>query len=72
MDKLLFKALQTRKKLEMIYLKADNRTSYRIIRVLRMHEDRVTAYCFTRREVRTFKKDNILSIGPVRTGRMGA
>ncbi|TMN23194.1 WYL domain-containing protein [Lentibacillus cibarius] len=72
MDQLLFRSLQTRKKLEMIYLRVDNRTSYRVIRVLGMHEDRVIAYCFTRKEVRTFKKDMILSIGPVQKGKMGA
>ncbi|GAA0432489.1 hypothetical protein GCM10008983_06330 [Lentibacillus halophilus] len=72
MNQLLFRSLQTKMKLEMIYLKTDNRTSYRVIRVLGMHGNRVTAYCFTRQKVRTFKKDMILSIGSVQKGKMEA
>ncbi|TFJ92498.1 hypothetical protein E4U82_11770 [Lentibacillus salicampi] len=72
MDRLLFRSIQTRRKLEMIYLSADNQTSYRVIRVTGVNAHTVTAYCFTRRQIRTFKKDNILSIGPVRVGKPGA
>jgi len=35
--------------------------SERNIRVLEIYDDRVKAYCYLRKQVRYFKKDNILS-----------
>ncbi|MFD1360124.1 hypothetical protein [Lentibacillus salinarum] len=72
MDRLLKNAIQTRQKLEMIYLDADNQSSHRIIRVLGINKNIVKAFCFSRQKIRTFKTENILSIGPVRHKRMGA
>ncbi|SFA83354.1 hypothetical protein SAMN04488072_102192 [Lentibacillus halodurans] len=72
MNHLLARAAQTGQKLEMIYLDADHHTSYRIIRILGFNADKITAYCFTREQIRTFKKDSILSIGPIWKRRLGA
>ncbi|WP_164669321.1 hypothetical protein [Virgibacillus doumboii] len=72
MDRLLFQAAQTGQKLKMIYLDADNKTSYRIIRVFGVKQHTVMAYCFKRRKIRTFTKANILSVEPVRKSTMGA
>lgn len=72
MNRLLKKAVQTGQKLEMIYLDTNNQTSYRIIRVLGIDKNSVTAYCCTRQGIRMFKRDNILSIGPARRKRIGA
>ncbi|QKY68644.1 hypothetical protein [Lentibacillus sp. CBA3610] len=72
MDRLLQKAVQTGQKLEMIYLDADNHASQRVIRVLGVNQDTIKAFCFTRRQIRTFKTDKILSISPAPHKRMGA
>ncbi|SFD39676.1 hypothetical protein SAMN05216238_101147 [Lentibacillus persicus] len=72
MERLLLKAVQTRQKIEMIYLNSDQRASHRIIRVLSFSETMVTAFCFKRGQIRTFKKDRILSIQPYYARRPGA
>lgn len=71
MKNLLFRSIQTKQKIEMIYLSADNQVSQRIMRVIKIDNNMVLAYCYSKRKVRTFKLDNILSVGPMRK-RMGA
>ncbi|HLR61761.1 MAG TPA: hypothetical protein VK097_04895 [Lentibacillus sp.] len=72
MDRLLFKATQTGQKLEMIYLDADDNITYRVVRILSIKADTINAYCYSRRHIRTFKRTNILSVGPVRKKGIGA
>ncbi|GGB56936.1 hypothetical protein GCM10011409_38150 [Lentibacillus populi] len=55
-------------KLEMIYLDSNNQITQRTIKVLRANEDAILAYCYTKRQVRSFKVDNILSFLPKRLG----
>lgn len=71
MKKLLQRSVQTKQRLEMIYLDSDNQVSQRIIRVININDNMILAYCFTRKKVRTFKLDYILSVEPVRK-RVGA
>ncbi|WP_188205884.1 hypothetical protein [Alkalibacillus aidingensis] len=52
--------------LEMIYMDIQGQLTQRIIRVVREEEERILAFCYTRRQVRSFKKENILSIYPYR------
>ncbi|MGY0692598.1 hypothetical protein ACW2QC_07360 [Virgibacillus sp. FSP13] len=57
-------------RLEMIYIDHNNKITQRTIKVLRSNKDTVLAYCYTKKQVRTFKIENILSTQPIR--RMGA
>lgn len=71
MEKILMRSMQTGQKLEVIYLSNENQVSQRFIRVIKLNGDMVMAYCYSKRKVRTFKLDNILSVGPL-PKRMGA
>ncbi|WP_099157255.1 hypothetical protein [Virgibacillus ndiopensis] len=71
MKGLLIRSIDNKEKIEMIYLAADNHISQRIIRVLKINGGMVLAYCYQKKKVRTFKLDNILSVGSIRK-RMGA
>ncbi|UOQ95100.1 hypothetical protein MUO14_09300 [Halobacillus shinanisalinarum] len=65
MNGLLNRSAGKKQQLEMIYLDSKGVMSQRIIRVLNVSENDLLAYCYTRRKGRTFKKENILSVGPV-------
>lgn len=71
MKNMLIRSIQSKEKIEMIYLSKDNQASQRIIRVLKINDEMIMAYCYTRRTIRTFKLENILSVGSFRK-RMGA
>lgn len=71
MKKRLMRSIQSKEKIEMIYLSKDNEVSQRMIRVLKINDEMIMAYCYTRRTIRTFKLENILSVGSVKK-RMGA
>ncbi|ASN06401.1 WYL domain-containing protein [Virgibacillus necropolis] len=71
MKNMLIRSIQSKEKIEMIYLSKDNQASQRIIRALKINDEMILAYCYTRRKVRTFKLENILSVGLVKK-RMGA
>ncbi|MEK5522113.1 hypothetical protein B5V89_05240 [Heyndrickxia sporothermodurans] len=72
MKGLLLKSATTGEHLEMIYLSAKGEITQRIIRAERIGEESFKAYCFTRRQSRTFKISNVLSIAPIRHHRRGA
>lgn len=69
MKRILNHAASTQQKLEMIYINKDNQISQRIIKVLKVTETSIKAYCYTKRQFRIFKLDNILSVGPLRQRR---
>ncbi|WP_430787521.1 hypothetical protein VBD025_16680 [Virgibacillus flavescens] len=71
MKNMIMRSIQNKEKLEMIYLSSDNCVSQRVVRVLKLNDDMIMAYCYTKRTIRTFKLENILSVGQVRK-RMGA
>lgn len=48
--------------LEMIYLAANGKVTQRFIRVMEVHKDYLLAYCYYRKQLRTFKFENILSV----------
>ncbi|MFK9095459.1 hypothetical protein [Bacillus salipaludis] len=64
MDGLLFRAIEEHMPLEMIYLAANQDISQRKLIVKEVHDDYIRAYCLTRKQMRTFKRENILSIMP--------
>ncbi|PKR82446.1 WYL domain-containing protein [Heyndrickxia camelliae] len=72
MKSLLMRAVEYDEKLEMIYQSNKGEITQRIVKVEKVGEDYLRAYCFTRNQVRTFNISNILSIGPLRKHRRGA
>lgn len=62
MNGLLVRALESKEKLEIIYLSNSNEISQRKIRVIEVNKQSVKAYCFLRKQYRIFSLNNILSI----------
>ncbi|WP_368504899.1 WYL domain-containing protein [Alkalihalophilus sp. As8PL] len=62
MKGLLTRSMERREKVEMIYLSAKGEVTQRVIDVVNMNDQHVIAYCYTRKERRLFKLDNILSV----------
>lgn len=71
MNKSIIRAINNRQRLKMIYMDGVGRCTHRVIIPIKMNDDLVLAYCYTKRQVRTFKLDSVLSISPVNK-RMGA
>ncbi|WJE17559.1 hypothetical protein QRD89_09485 [Halobacillus sp. ACCC02827] len=65
MRQLLNRSMTEHMPLEIIYLARDQSITQRFIRVIRMDETCLVAYCYTRKQVRTFRWDGILSVGVV-------
>lgn len=72
MKGLLLRAIETQEKLEMIYLSNKGEITQRVICVEKVGDQSFRAYCYTRKQVRTFKLSNILSIAPFKMHRRGA
>jgi predicted DNA-binding transcriptional regulator YafY len=73
MKGLLLNAAETGERLEMIYICNKNELSQRTIKVLEVQEYEFKAYYYTRKQFRTFKISNVLSIGHLRKHiKMGA
>lgn len=64
MDGLFLRSIEENMPLEMIYLSEDNQISQRKLLVKEINDEYIRAYCLLRKQVRTFKRDNILSIMP--------
>ncbi|WP_433958833.1 hypothetical protein [Cytobacillus horneckiae] len=72
MTGLLKRAVSNREDLEMIYLDDKGNISQRRIKVLSVYDESFRTYCYVRRQQRTFKICNVLSMGPMRSVRRGA
>ncbi|MFH5779038.1 WYL domain-containing protein [Heyndrickxia oleronia] len=72
MKGLLLRAVESHKNLEMIYQSNKGEITQRVIRVEKVGEQSFRAYCYTRKQVRTFKLSNILSIAPLKLHKRGA
>ncbi|MEK3887438.1 WYL domain-containing protein [Bacillus sp. FSL K6-3431] len=72
MNGLLNRAAANKDMLEMIYISNKGTITQRIIKVLSADDLTIKAYCHNKREFRTFKLENILSVGPVKQLRRGA
>ncbi len=72
MKGLLKRAVMNGEVLEMIYLNTKGEISQRRIKVVKLNDESFRAYCFTRKQQRTFKLANVLSVGSVRKVRRGA
>ncbi|KNE19027.1 hypothetical protein [Virgibacillus pantothenticus] len=63
----LFKrSIESKQKIIIFYIDSDNKLTERYIRVIEIKENSILAYCFYRKQVRTFNMENILSAGKVR------
>lgn len=68
MKGILKRAAETKDPIQIIYINSDNQISQRTIKVLAVTDKCIKAYCYTKRQFRTFKLSNILSAGQVRRG----
>lgn len=64
MNQLFFRSINEHLPLEVIYLSENQEFSQRKLIVKEIHDDYIRAYCLLRKQIRTFKIDNILSIMP--------
>ncbi|MEH7177453.1 hypothetical protein [Neobacillus vireti] len=64
MDGLLLRSIEEHMPLEMIYLSEDQQISQRQLLVKEINDDYIRAYCLLRKQIRTFRRENILSIMP--------
>ncbi|GGH81074.1 hypothetical protein JOD43_002429 [Pullulanibacillus pueri] len=58
--------------LEIIYLDASNSMSQRKIRIIKQNASLVIAYCYTRKQIRTFYIENILGWKRVKKARVAS
>ncbi|SDL99511.1 hypothetical protein [Sediminibacillus halophilus] len=66
MKTMLHLAQDNKTKVEMIYQAKNGQLSQRIVRILQVKEEQVVAYCFYRKQVRTFRLENILAVHPAK------
>ncbi|MDN3015042.1 hypothetical protein PH210_02345 [Paenibacillus sp. BSR1-1] len=64
MDGLLIRSIEENIPLEMIYLAENQELSQRSLIVKEISDEYIRAYCLLRKQIRTFKRENILSIMP--------
>jgi len=64
MDGLLIRSIEEHIPLEMIYLAENQEITQRKLIVKEVNEEYIVAYCLLRKQIRIFKRDNILSIMP--------
>lgn len=69
MNRTLQMSLEEEKCIDMIYMNKCGELTQRIIKVLEINEDHIKAFCFLRKEKRTFRKENILSVFMIRSQR---
>lgn len=64
MEGLLYRSIEEHIPLEMIYLSENQQLSQRKLIVKEVNDEYIRAYCLLRKQVRTFRRENILSIMP--------
>jgi predicted DNA-binding transcriptional regulator YafY len=64
MDGLLLRSIEENIPLEMIYFSEDQKISHRKLLVKEVNDDYIRAYCLLRKQIRTFRRGNILSLMP--------
>ncbi|MFD0829615.1 WYL domain-containing protein [Neobacillus sp. M.A.Huq-85] len=64
MEGLLYRSIEEHMPLEMIYLSENQQLSQRKLIVKEVNDEYIRAYCLLRKQVRTFRRENILSIMP--------
>nr|BDD44106.1 hypothetical protein 7 [Bacillaceae bacterium] len=66
MNIILKRSMQQKEKIMIFYIDSAGNVTQRYIRVIRINNNSVAAYCYYRKQARTFKLDNILTAGPAR------
>ncbi|MFJ5964682.1 hypothetical protein [Bacillus sp. NPDC093026] len=66
MNYLLKQSLHQKTPIEMIYMKKNGDCTKRKIIVHRQSEQLIQAYCLSKKTMRTFRKDCILALAPIR------
>ncbi len=64
MEGLLIRSIEENIPLEMIYLAENQKLSQRKLIVIEVNDEYIRAFCLLRKQIRTFKRENILSIMP--------
>ena len=64
MDGLFMRSIEENIPLEMIYLADNQELSQRKLIVKEVNDEYIRAFCLLRKQMRTFKRENILSIMP--------
>jgi predicted DNA-binding transcriptional regulator YafY len=64
MDGLLLRSIEENIPLEMIYLSEDQQISQRKLLVKEVNDEYIRAFCLLRKQIRTFRRENILSLLP--------
>jgi predicted DNA-binding transcriptional regulator YafY len=64
MDGLFIRSIEENIPLEMIYFDANQELSQRRLLVKEVNDEYIRAYCLLRKQIRIFKRENILSIMP--------
>ncbi|SIS49481.1 WYL domain-containing protein [Salimicrobium flavidum] len=64
MNGVLERALTGKQKVEMVYMDSGGGMTQRTLRVVSVQEETLLAYCYWRKQVRLFKRDNILAAYP--------
>lgn len=65
MKYLLLRSLQRREKIVLFYMDEKRNVTQRLVHVIKINDNKIVAYCFLRKQVRTFRIDHILSAGAV-------
>ncbi|WP_087973233.1 hypothetical protein [Oceanobacillus rekensis] len=68
MKRLFIRSIQNKEKIVIFYIDQENKVTQRYIRIISIHDHSVLAYCYYRKGVRSFRKDHILSCGPIKKG----
>ncbi|WP_051189010.1 hypothetical protein [Halalkalibacillus halophilus] len=68
---LLRRSYEEKMKLDIVYLDQQQEMTQRVVRVVRLEEDYFLAFCFTRKKVRKFHKNNLLAVYPYQRQRKG-
>jgi predicted DNA-binding transcriptional regulator YafY len=64
MDGLFVRSIEENMPLEMIYLADNHEITQRKLIVKEVNDEYIRAYCLLRKQIRTFKRENILSVMP--------
>ncbi|WP_421384245.1 hypothetical protein ACOJQI_06560 [Bacillus salacetis] len=67
MEKTLRNALNNKSPLQIIYKTAEGIFTKRTILITKVEKDHIRAYCYLRRQFRTFRTDHILAAFPENT-----
>ncbi|NMH67303.1 hypothetical protein HF072_00600 [Bacillus sp. RO3] len=72
MKGMLLNAAETKETLVMFYIDKKGNVTERFIKVLGIESGQIRAYCFFRKQKRTFSLENVLSLGRVQNRNQGA